>query len=105
MGNGDMRTVPENSGSHYKRQLLLQISNDPYIFASSPSKLSNGMRAAHFHCIPRICDTPHFQIGTRHQTNEGITPRRTELALLVFQFLCEIGNGSQTTNDVFKMVF
>ena len=103
MGNSDMQTVPENSAlqtpgasSDFKWFIY---------FCFLPLKVIKQNVCGSFHCIPWICDTLHFQIGRRHQTNEGVTPRRTELALLVFQFLCEIGNGSQTTNDVFKMVF
>ena len=103
MGNSDMQTVPENSAL----QTLGASSDFKWFiyFCFLPLKVIKQNVCGSFHCIPWICDTLHFQIGRRHQTNEGVTPRRTELALLVFQFLCEIGNGSQTTNDVFKMVF
>lgn len=43
--------------------------------------------------------------GKRQQTSENISPRRTELAILVLRFSYEIENGSQTTDDVFKAVF
>lgn len=76
-----------------------------YFLHSTLKSYQNRMLVAHFRFISQISDTQYFQVGRRHQTNEEISPKRTGLAILVFQLLQELGSGSQTQMMSLKWYF
>lgn len=49
----------------------------------------------------------HVAFSNSKETSHkwGYKSQENRLAILVFQFLSEMGNSSPTTNDIFKMVF